>query len=1233
MAKTPWRPDEPTTWKAGDPLIIGPTLHAWRMRPVRLLTLEGEQTYVTLKTRSRILTLTMSTIFAASRVIASGGGSLLGTVTDPGGRSVPEAVVVAVESATALTLTANTNPQGFYQFQSLPVGRYDVTVTAAGFQPLRRTGVVIDVNSKVVVDARLTIGQQNETVTVAGAAARVETIDTQMGEVITAKQLTSAPLNGRSYTDVLSLQSGVVPVTSLTSDTTQDVGVSAFSPSGDLNPGTISVNGQREFANSFVLNGSDVEEDVNMGAAIIPNLDSIAEFRILTSSFDAEHGEFSGGQIDVVTKSGSNAFHGDVFEFLRNTDLDARNYFSPTRGAFNQNQFGGTFGGPIRKNQLFFFADYQGTQLTQGVDTGQIAVPSLAERNGNFSALASAFSTVDQNGNSVPTTVSGPYWANQLSAKLGYPVSTGEPYYFSGCVSSAQCVLPNGVIPRSAWSAPAANLMSYIPAPNNSNGTFSTSSSDESLLDNKGAYRVDDVTRLGMLSAYYFIDNWSQNNPYPVAQGGANVPGFNARNSARAQLLALGDTKTLGATAVNEFHFSLLRDANDLGQPVGGVGVSLASQGFVVGQDTPGIVALSPKTEGVENVVFNNFSIGTNTNELKQVNNTVQVRDGFSKVLGTHTVKVGAEFHYDQVNTNPIAQLNGSFSFFGSETGVDFADYLLGISSQYNQSQLQPFYGRNRYVGLYAQDQWRLRRNLTLNYGLRWDRIEPWYEKYNQLATFIPGEQSVVFPTAPAGIVFPGDPGVSRTIAPPGNLDFAPRIGLAYAPSGDPHTVLGKILGGAGKTSIRASYGMFYTAIEALTIGISSANAPYGTTYTSPAPPLFTTPFVTAANGQNLGQYFPVQLAPLGSSASHPDTTLDWSQFEPISGIPNYLPGNKIPYTENYVFSIERGFGNNTVLNASYVGNQAHHLLVLEESNPGNPALCLTLNNPANLAAGQTPCGPFNESGVFTTASGQVINGTRGPLGSEFGSDTAETTIGNSNYNSLQVTLKHTSGPLQLLAAYTYSKSLDQSSNLGEEVNPLNPSLSKALSAFDIRHNFVVSYNYRIPFNRLFKSDNRWVQGWELSGITRFSSGLPVTLVNYGDNSLLGAEPNGINNYGVDEPDVTLGALDLNRNPRNGQPYFNASLFSENALGTPGNASRRYFSGPGMENFDIALLKNLRITESQSLQLRLEAFNVFNHAQFFGPQAVDGNISSSTFGQVVSALPPRLVQVAAKFMF
>jgi len=658
-------------------------------------------------------------VLMEATLLANEGGSLLGTVTDPNGAAVPGAMITSTETSTAVKQAVTSDSRGFYSFQSLPVGRYDVAIEAAGFKPLRRTAVTIDVDSKVVVDASLTIGERTDAVTVSEAATHVETADTQMGQVITGQQMTTVPLNGRSYTDLLALQSGVVPVTSLTSETTQDVGVGAFSPSGDLNPGTISINGQREFANSFVMNGSDVEEDVNMGTAIVPNLDSIAEFRILTSNFDAEHGEFSGGQIDVVTKSGTNAFHGDVFEFLRNTNLDARNYFSPTRGAFDQNQFGGTIGGPIRRNRTFFFADYQGTRLTEGIDTGQIAVPSLADRAGSLSDLASGFTTVDQNGKVVPTTVSGPYWANQLSQKLGYGVTAGEPYYLPGCTSPAQCVLPKATVPKSAWSAPALNLLKYIPAPDNPNGTFSTSSSDETLRDDKGACRLDSTTHWGMLSAYYFLDDWSQNNPYPVAQGGANVPGFNALNLGRAQLLSLGDTKTIGSSAVNEFHFSVMRDATLLGQPIGGVGVSLASQGFVTGRNTPGIVPLSPETEGVESVNFNNFSIGTNTNELRQVNNTFQWRDGFSKIIGTHTIKVGGEFHYDQVNTNPIAQSNGNFIFYGSETGVDFADFLLGIPSQYNQSQLQAFYGRNKYAGLFAQDSWRLKKNLTLNYGLR----------------------------------------------------------------------------------------------------------------------------------------------------------------------------------------------------------------------------------------------------------------------------------------------------------------------------------------------------------------------------------------------------------------------------------------------------------------------------------------------------------------------------------
>ncbi|MFZ0278620.1 MAG: carboxypeptidase regulatory-like domain-containing protein [Candidatus Sulfotelmatobacter sp.] len=1163
--------------------------------------------------------------FSLATVASAGvGGSISGTVKDPSGAAIARAPVTLIDTGTGIRQSTTTDGSGTYAFPVLPVGNYVLEVSQSGFKPYRRNGIVLDTSSALLLDVVLQVGPWIDVITVSDTAAHLETSSSQMGEVINSHQMSAVPLDGRSYTDLLSIQAGVAPATSITSSTVQDVGASALSPSGDLNPGTISIHGQREFANAFIVNGSDSEEDVNMGTAIIPDLDSIAEFRILTSNFDAEYGEFSGGQITVITKSGSNAFHGDLFEFLRNTDLDARNYFSPTRGTFIQNQFGGTFGGPIRRNQIFFFSDYQGTRQRQGVDTGLIPVPSSADRSGDLLDQASSFYTTEIVNNQtviVPTLVSGSAWADTLSQpqRLGYKISPGEPYYFPGCTntnyspgSTTACVLPTLQIPTKAWSVPAQNLLQYIPAPNASSTQFATSSQNQALRDDKGSLRLDANTGWGLISGYYFLDDYSLNNPYPVAQGGASVPGFNALYLGRAQLFSVGDTKTLNPTSVNEVHFSYLRAFNDLGKPQGGLGVSLVSQGFVTSTGGPSIVALAPQNEGVENLVFNNFSTGTNTNELKQANNTYQWLDNFSKVIGRHTMKFGGEFHYDQVNVNPIAQFNGNFLFTGSETGLDFADFLLGIPSQYNQSQLNPFYGRNKYTGIFAQDSWRLKPNLTLNYGVRWDRIEPWYEKYNQISTTEPGKQSVVFPGAPAGILYPTDPGVRRTLAPPGD-EFSPRLGLVYSPDLSADTFLGKVLGGPSKTSLRAGFGMYYTSIEALTIGVLAANAPYGTTYSSPAPPTFSNPFVTASTGHPLGQYFPVTFAPLNSSSSHPDSTLDWSQYIPISGIPAYPVSNRIPYTEQYMFSIERQLGNNTVFSASYVGNQSHRLLVLVESNPGDPALCLSLPG----------CGPFEET----------ESGTRGPLGSNFGSDTNQSTIGNSNYNALELSLRHTSRRLQLFASYTYSKSIDQSSNVGEQVNPINPALSRALSAFDVKHNFVVSYAYDLPFEHLFGVSNRWTRGWTISGITHFSSGFPVTLLNYGDNSLLGAEPNGINNYGVDEPQYAPGPLDLNSNPRNGRSYFNTSLFSLQPLGEPGNAKRRFFYGPGIDNYDMALLKTVPLTESKSLQFRLEGFNVFNHAQFYGPASVNGNINSSSFGEVVSAAAPRLMQAAVKFIF
>ncbi len=568
-------------------------------------------------------------------------------------------------------------------------------ISAPGFKTYLQTGLDLTAAAALKLNFELQLKSEATTVEVSAETLQVDASTTQMGETIATTKMTAVPLNGRSFTDLLALQPGIVPTSSKQPNAVVMSGVTSSSPSGDLNAGNTSISGQRETANGFRVNGSDVEEDVNMGTAIVPNLDSIQELRVLTNSFDAEYGNYSGGQVLVLTKSGNNQFHGDAFEFLRNTNLDARNYFSADRAQFNQNQFGGTLGGPVRKDKIFFFADYQGTRLRQGIDTGRISVPSLQDRSGDLFDVAG----------SLTGAVNGQYWADLLSQKLGYPVYPGEPYYTSGCNSSSQCVLPNARIPETAWSAPAKALLQYIPQPNQAGNVFSTSDFSQALRDDKGAIRIDANSRWGSLAMYYFLDDYSLNNPYPTSQGGANVPGFKAMTLGRAQLLSLSISKAIGANSVNEAHFSYMRDANQAGHPVGGVGASLASQGFVGPTGAPGIVPLAPGIEGIENISFNDFTFGEDITGLTQVNNTFHWVDNYSRIIGNHTIKIGGEFHLDQINTNPDPIFNGAFVFQGTETGADLADFLLGIASAYNQGDSQRFYNRNKYVGLFRPRQ------------------------------------------------------------------------------------------------------------------------------------------------------------------------------------------------------------------------------------------------------------------------------------------------------------------------------------------------------------------------------------------------------------------------------------------------------------------------------------------------------------------------------------------------
>jgi hypothetical protein len=751
------------------------------MQSIRVFTLKCAQS----GGGRSLLILAVALLLSTLPSPAATGGSVSGVVTDPKGALVAGALLSLTNTAQQIAYRALSDKEGLYSFPALPVGTYDLVITGSGFSPQEKTNLIVDTDSALRVDVSLLIGTQSDMVVVTDVAGvQVDTTDTHLGEVVSGSQMTALPLNGRSYTDLLAIQPGVAPISTLLPSSVIMAGVTgSLDPSGDLNAGNLSINGQRESSNGFLVNGVDVQEHMNGGTSIIPNLDSIDEFRVLTNNFNPEYGNYNGGMVTVVSKSGSNQFHGDAFEFFRNTALDARGYFDPTRSTFKQNQFGGTIGGPVRRDKVFFFTDYQGTRTNQGVSTGFISVPTLAQRGGAFNDLSGA--------------VSGPYLASLLTQELGYGVTAGEPY---------TQVFPNGHIPQSAWSSPGKNLLQYIPSPNVSASQYASSAFAQTVRDDKGSARLDAETRAGKMTGYYFIDDYRLDNPYPGSVAGGSIPGFDALYIGRAQLISLGDNKVIGSNTANEFHLGYLRNANIIGQPHGGLGVSLASQGFTTGAGTPGIYVQAPQFEGVQNITFPTFVMGVPITNETQVNNTYYVSDGLSKVFGGHTLEVGGQLHIDQVNEHPNATFNGTFNIDGTETGDPYADFLIGVPSNFTQSSGQPFYLRNRYFGFYGQDSWRARHNLTINAGLRWDGIMPFWEKYNQLQTWVPGKQSTLYPGALPGLLVAGDPGIPRTLAPTHYANFAPRIGVAYAPSFD-GGLLRRIFGESGKSSIRASYG------------------------------------------------------------------------------------------------------------------------------------------------------------------------------------------------------------------------------------------------------------------------------------------------------------------------------------------------------------------------------------------------------------------------------------------
>ena len=1125
-------------------------------------------------------------------------GSLLGSVVDPSGGVVPGALVKATNLDTNVAHETKSNTAGQYRLLSLAVGRYKLEVTASGFRTFAVSDIVLTVDEQRQINATLQVGDLTSKVEVVATTAQVETTSTQLGDVIEQKKILSLPLNGRSFIDLLGLQAGVAPAS------TGSAG-SSLAVSGNLSSGQVSVNGQRETANAFLVNGGDVNESRTMGAAVIPNLDSVAEFRLITNSFDAEYGRFSGSIMNAVTKSGENRFHGSAFEFLRNNDMDARGFFDPTRAALKRNQFGYAVGGPLIRNKLFWFTDYQGTREIEGASSGMVLVPSEAERGGQFSP--STFSTAGQ-----PQVVNGNYWAQVLTQRLGYGVSAGEPYSFDGCTDPANCVFPNGKIPTAAYSKVATNMMKYIPSANIGSNHYSSAAANGRINDDKAGQKIDLITQnRGTWSLYYYFDDSTNFSPQSTS-----FPGFFVTTPTRAQQMIASNTWTFGPTAVNEFRASYHRMASVQGEP-GGEQASLSDLGFATGANTLGInFSGTGSFKYVPFVQLTDFNFGSSVSTTGQYNNTYHVSDTFSKVSNKHNLKMGGEFRYLQINERNLWAPAGQFAFDGGETGNSFTDFLLGAPTSYTQASTQMLDSRTRYGGAFIQDSIRVKPNLTVNLGLRWEVSMPWYDTQDRIETLVPGLQSTVYPNAPKGYVFPGDPGIPRTLAPTDYLNFAPRVGLAWSPSAS-SGILHTLFGDPGKTSIRAAWGMYYTAVEDMTMFWEVGDPPYGLYWTNYAPVMFDQPFQTRATGASQGQHFPFIFPTPG------DKTLDFSNYLPLSYTPGYWYKNHQPYSEHYNVTLQRALSSSMALTLAFVGNQSHRLLTSIDSNPGDPALCMSLMG-SGVMAGTPECGEYGENTVYTRPDGTLVNGTRTPFGNDFGTNAYMKTTANSNYNSFQATLERKAKNMTFLAAYTWAKSIDNSSGFYSYTNFSNYRLSRSLSAFDIAHNFVASYVWAIPFDTLFQhAPKRLTTGWTLSGITRLASGFPVGIGQSGDRTLTG------NQGGVELPDL-IGKVQFEDPKKPGNRYFDTGAFQISQIGVFGDSNRAFFHGPGFENFDLSVAKTTQITESVGLLIRAEFFNAFNHTQFDNPS---GNISSDNFGIVTQARSPRIGQVSAKFQW
>ena len=1067
------------------------------------------------------------------------GSQVSGTVQDPGGAAVAGAEIRIIQTDTSFSRAATSGADGAYILANLPVGPYRLQVSKPGFANYAQTGIVLQVDTNPVVNVKLKLGSVSETVEVAANASLVETQSGGVGQVIDHQRVVDLPLNGRQATDLIYLAGGATTA-----------------PAGDLNTNknyptqTISVGGGLPNAISYLMDGASNNDPFNNLNLPFPFPDALQEFKVETSAIPARYGQHAAAAVNVVTKTGTNQLHGDLFEFFRNSIFNARDFFAPTRDSLKRNQFGGTLGGAILKDKLFYFVGYQGTIVKSDPPTSVNSVFTAAMLKGDFSTLASA----QCQGRNL--TLAGGFVGNVLPASLMNPQTI--------------------------------NFLKHTPVSSDPCGKVQYGIVNDNR-EHQILGRVDyQMNAKHALFARYFIANYNN----PVTTDPNNVLTANKTGVAdQSQSFVLGDNYSVTPSIVASTHLTVNRTR---GYRVVPEYFSPTDLGVNITSLVPGFMGISV---GSGTTGFSLGAGGTNPGYFNSI--AYQGSEDIDVIRGNHQIAFGVNYLHARLNSLNNRPSNGQFSFGTTATGLAMGDFLTGVvSGGFVQGNHVFDNDRSNFIGIYAQDSWRLSRRLTVNYGVRW---EPFIPEHNvnkfvdnfDLGRFISGTKSTVYANAPAGLYFAGDPGFpGNSNTSPKYTQFAPRVGVVFDPKGD------------GKMSIRASYGMFYDTPQLFFYTRFANNPPWGAQISLPT-----------ANFSNPWAAYP------GGNPFPGLNTLSKSSAFPLSGTYVNMPVNaNPPYVQQWNLSVQRQVGANLLLSATYFGNTTTHFWAARELNPGRPV--------AGASLGTIP-----QHRTF-----YLLNQSQGQYYSNM---TQLDDGGKAGYNGLLISVqRRLSNNFSVLGNWTLSHCIGDPETTeltgATYVDQNNRKADRSNCSSDRRNLVNISLVASSPkFSN--RAVNMLASGWQLSAIVRYQSGNFTSIGTGSDSAFLGLAGGSQRPYQVlASPYSTAGPGSQTFSIQ----YLNRNAFTTTGLGAGILSPMRPFNitNPGMVQVDMGLSRTCPIREHKSVQFRWEVFNVPNR---LNPAAPSTTLSSGTFGQITSDIngsgsqagDPRIMQLALKLVF